>query len=375
MNDFEFAITGAGLAGLSLASSLSRANQESRICLIEPRTHYKRDHVWCFWNNAPTTLKVPIKRQWRQWKVRYRNRASVCSSQNYPYCCVLAEDYYEESLAQLRQSEKVDFFFGESLQEVDYNNAGIALRTEQRTISTRLLFDSRPPQFDAADFKQDFFGLQVQTEKNVFDPDCVTLMDFSGLAMNEGFHFYYLLPFSASEALVESVYIGLQSLPEAEHRRLVASYLSKEYGVQSFDEVYIERGCIPMQLLSMKQPDKRHYQIGTRGGLVRASTGYAFASIHRFSEGLSKALAVNQLPEPPKTMSAKAKLLDQVLLGYLRQRPKDGPLLLSSLFERVNADVVVRFLADCSSLADDAAIFAAMPRKFELSSVMARMCL
>jgi hypothetical protein len=50
-------------------------------------------------------------------------------------------------------------------------------------------------------------------------------------------------------------------------------------------------------------------------------------------------------------------------------------LLLSALFERVDPDVLVRFLCDRSSLADDAAIFAVMPRKIELSAIMAKIVL
>jgi lycopene beta-cyclase len=152
-------------------------------------------------------------------------------------------------------------------------------------------------------------------------------------------------------------------------------YLEQEYEVQTFDQVYVERGCLPMQPILIKEQDRRHYNIGTRAGLVRSSTGYAFASIHRFSEQLAKSLERELLPDPPDSLSAKAKLLDLVLLSYLEQRPEDGPLLLSSLFEKVDPDIVVRFLSDCSSLLDDAAIFSAMPKKLELGQLMARKCL
>jgi lycopene beta-cyclase len=239
------------------------------------------------------------------------------------------------------------------------------------------LFDSRPPKFDQEQLCQDFFGLHVQTSAKVFDPDCLTLMDFSGIILNDGagFHFYYVLPFTQTEALVESVFVGFSRIDVEEHRRLIKQYLAKDFGVGTFEELQTEHGCIPMQRFSSKTPSARHYFLGTKGGLVRPSTGYAFAAIHKFSNKLAGLLEDEEMPVAPATLSPKARLFDSVLLTYLKQRPHDGPLLLSSLFSFVPADVIVRFLCDRSSLQDDATIIAAMPRKYELSSIMARTCL
>ncbi|CAN5219930.1 lycopene cyclase family protein [soil metagenome] len=374
MSDFDYAIAGAGLSGLSLARRLVESSPSSSLCLIEPRTIYQRDHVWSFWNNALATLRPPIKKQWHKWKIRYRKRTRVCESKRYPYCAVLSEDYYDEALNQLRSAEKVSLFFGESLTELNYSSANLNLQTDKRAISARLLFDSRPPRFVEEEFRQEFYGLHIQTAKNVFDSECVTLMDFSVEKVKLGFHFYYVLPFSATEALIESVYVGLDGMSQGEHSRLLANYLKKEFGVERFEQLNVERGCIPMHSVTVKQSHPRHYAIGMRGGLVRSSTGYAFSAIHQFSDQLAQSLVKSELPEPPETLSAKARILDKVLFAYLKERPNDGPLLLSSLFEHASPDAVVRFLSDRSSLADDAAIVTAMPRKLELSAIMAKVC-
>jgi lycopene beta-cyclase len=370
--EFDYAIAGAGLAGLSLAKSIIKSSSSARLTLIEPRTEYKRDHVWSFWNNAATFLSVPVKKQWQKWQVRYGGKTSLCSSTMYPYCTVFSEDYYDEALANLRDANGVTLHLGESLADIHYSQSNLILKTDRRSLSCRLLFDSRPPLSNAAEFKQDFFGIQVRTTKSAFDQDCLTLMDFREETVSKGFHFYYVLPFSTTEALVESVYIGLDNICHDEHRRLVLKYLKNEFGIEHFEEVNTERGCIPMHAMAMKQADPRHYSIGMRGGLLRSSTGYAFAAIHRFSDEMARSLRTSAVPQFPEPLSAKAKLLDMVLLTYLKQHPGDGPLLLSSLFERVAPDVVVRFLADSSSVVDDAAILAAMPRKFELGAVMAK---
>jgi len=375
MTEYDYAIAGAGLAGLSLSKSIIQSAGCSTLALIEPRTEYKRDHIWGFWNNVVTALHVPLKKQWQKWKVKYGGKTSLCCSTLYPYCAVVSEDYYEQALAILRDADGTDLHLGESLAGVHYNKKNVTLETDRRTLSCRLLFDSRPPPFAAAEFKQDFFGIQIRTTRAEFDEACVTLMDFKQEPVSKGFHFYYVLPFSTREALVESVYIGLDEISQEEHRRLVLKYLKSEFGIELFEEVNTERGCIPMHSVAMKQADPRHYSIGMRGGLIRSSTGYAFAAIHQFSNKIAQSLETSATPQFPEPLSAKAQLLDRVLLAYLKQHPSDGPLLLSSLFERVEADVLVRFLADRSSVTDDAAIMAAMPRKFELGAVMAKSCL
>jgi len=377
MTDFDYAIIGAGLAGLSLASSLVDLLPKKSQALIDPRSDFKRDHNWCYWNNAAFNIELPINKRWTKWKVSYKSKTTVCQSEGYPYDCVFADTYYKHALSTLNKSETVKFFLGESLEQVEYKKDSVLIKTGGHKFSAKILFDSRPPQHQPGELVQDFLGFHIISNEEVFDSECLTLMDFSGVTFDDspGFHFYYVLPFDKKEALVESVFVGFTPLAIERHRRLIRQYLLDKFGIESFETLYTEKGCIPMHRVAEKSPHRRHYCIGTRGGLVRPSTGYAFAAIHLFSDRLAKLLQKYELPEPPDSLSAKSKILDTVLLRYLKTNINDGPFLLSSLFENVDPDVLVRFLCDCSSLQDDANIFAAMPRKQELSLLMAGMWL
>ncbi len=380
--EFEYAIAGAGLSGLALAGTLCQLEPKgataNSICLIEPRLSYGRDHTWCFWNNVAEKLNVPFTRKWHKWRVRYRSKTSIRGSKRYPYTCVLADAYYDQALKGLKACDNVQLFLGESMKSIDYSKSRLEISTTQRTISSQFLFDSRPPQYLEQEFKQDFFGWHVRSGKDVFDADCLTLMDFTEVniaSAGKGFHFFYVLPFSKSDALVESVWVGFERLAKEEHERLLMGYLCAEYGLSDFEKIYTEHGCIPMHSVDGISPDKRHTLIGLGGGMARSSTGYAFAAIHRSSSAIGRAIERGRWPNSIEGLSSKAQLLDRVLLTYLKQNPAEGPLLLSALFERVDPDVLVRFLCDRSSLADDAAIFAVMPRKVELSAIMAKMVL
>ncbi len=385
--DCEYTIAGAGLSGLALALNLSKIAEKNSaiepICLIDPRSAYNRDHTWCFWNNVLEELKLPETKKWHQWQVRFASRTSIRGSKRYPYTCILADAYYRHALGQLQDCENVRFFLGESLENVAYASEHIVATTNQRSINSQFLFDSRPPKLLSSEFKQDFFGLHIRADKDVFDAECVTLMDFSAFSKLEGlapssrngFHFFYVLPFSSNEALVESVWIGFERMVKDQHQRLLLDYLLSEYGLESFERIHVEHGCIPMHTVSSETGDKRHTSIGLGGGFARSSTGYAFAAIHQSSKAITSSINRGRWPSTIETLSPTAALLDKVLLTHLKQNPADGPLLLSALFERVDADVLVRFLCDRSSLADNAAIFAVMPKKIELGAIMAQMIL
>jgi lycopene beta-cyclase len=185
---FHYAIAGAGLSGLALALNLSNLelrgsttsdSAPKRICLIEPRTSYERDHTWCFWNNVVEKLDVPATKTWQKWKVKYLSKTSIRGSKRYPYTCVLADSYYDHALGKLKGCENIKIFLGESLKNVAYQDSILEISTSQRTLTSQFLFDSRPPQARAGEFKQDFIGWQIKADRAVFDSDCVTLMDFT----------------------------------------------------------------------------------------------------------------------------------------------------------------------------------------------------
>ncbi len=172
VTEFEYAIAGAGLSGLALAVKLcelevSSASSKS-ICLIEPRLNYVRDHTWCCWNNVVEKLDVAATKKWHKWKVKYGSNVSVRGSKQYPYTCVLADDYYEQALERLKAHDNVCLFLGQSLESIAYNKSTIELSTDRRKISSRFLCDIRPPQILDQEFKLDFLGWHVRSSHDVF---------------------------------------------------------------------------------------------------------------------------------------------------------------------------------------------------------------
>ena len=266
---------GAGLSGLALTLSLIELNGQVKIALIDSRTSYHRDHIWSFWNHVNANLQLPFDHQWNSWRVKFKSKMSLSETKAYPYTTIFADSYYRYALGKIEKASGVDLFLGENIVDLSFNKAQVSVQTKNRTVTARLLFDSRPPKIETNQLLQDFFGIVVCGVDGSFDPKCVTLMHFSEQKNSSpGFHFFYLLPFSDHEALVESVFVGFERMSVAEHRARIVDYLIREFGVRTFEEGHLENGHIPMHAIKQPETHFRHYHIGAKGGLVRASTGY-----------------------------------------------------------------------------------------------------
>ena len=367
---YDAVIIGAGCAGLSLACELINQVPEKRFAVVEPRTSFERDRTWCFWQSLPQSFDVPVRHRWSKFLVGRGSKKSIFKARDFSYSCTFADDYYAAKLSKLNASQSGTLMLGESAISTRFSDK-VVVETDKRILKSELLFDSKPPRFRSGGLLQDFYGMHVRLDRDVFDSDCITLMDFHlDSLVGDGFHFFYVLPFSRKEALVESVCIGPSRLSPEKHDHLIRQYLTEVYAVHRFETLYTEVNCLPMHAVQVVAEDSRCVNIGTRGGLMRTSTGYAFAAIQRCAVEIAQSLKVGNHPHHRSSPSPRASLLDDILLEHLARRPSDGPLLLSSLFFYADSDVVIRFLCDRANLLDMSTIVAAMPRKFELSQIM-----
>ena len=76
-----------------------------------------------------------------------------------------------------------------------------------------MVFDSRSPQVAHGGLTQEFVGQTIEVKKPLFNSGIVTLMDFR-CDQSQGVHFIYILPFSSTNALVESTRLVKLFVPE-----------------------------------------------------------------------------------------------------------------------------------------------------------------
>jgi lycopene beta-cyclase len=204
---------------------------------------------------------------------------------------------------------------------------------------------------------QHFRGRVVRSAEPVFEADTATLMDFD-VSQAHGIHFIYVLPFDAHTALIESTFFTERPLPDDVYEAAIATWLARRGPGVDFQTVSHERGVIPMTTAPFDAwPSPRIVRIGTAGGHVKPSSGYAFLAVQRFVRDFAprvvSALRDGGFPEPPAPRSQRTTALDTIFLSYLRSRPERAPGTFYRLFERVPPAVLARFLSDTGSLADD----------------------
>lgn len=367
---WDVVIAGAGLAGLSLAVELAAPQfTHLRVLLVEPRKEHVRDRTWSYWA-LPQALpkrwhKLPSV-QWPRWRVSLAEH-SVISSGNLPYVSVRADAFYDAALETIAQAPHIHWLRECSVTHVQATKQGVMLLTsaDDRLICP-LLFDSRPPEpLAPSDWVQHFMGWEVESAQACFEPQCVDLMAFK--ANDQGLHFLYCLPYSRTQALVESTWISranLRSNTEQELRKA----LQERWGCTDYRITFREQGNLPLiPHLPAAQPHL--VRIGRAGGMLRTATGYAFCASLQQTECLAASLAAHlkqgqalfDWQEPEFKTSAMDQWMDSVLFRVLEHDWQAAPNYFLSLFERVPELRLIRFLQGGATWQDRLAVMQALP--------------
>ncbi len=363
---YDFAIVGAGCSGLTLASLMaSEAPRDARIALVDLRTTYAMDRVWCYWNVFAHPFLDAVRHSWKRWKIRYKGNEIVLTTDRYPYHFIPADAFYKTAFEKMSHHTGFELHLGRAVERFEENNGHVRIKTDGDDLMARHVFDGRLLADDLINWQcllQHYGGQIIKTDRPVFDPATMTLMDFD-IPQKDGIAFVYVLPFSSHRALIEPTFFSYQSLNADDYRTIIRSYLSKRYRVTSYAVEFEEQGIIPMQSrVPNRHSSARVHRIGTQAGMVKGSTGYGFLAIQKWTPMLLKQhLGTRHLePQPPR--SEISRRLDAIFLAYIEQYPRQAPEIFFNLFNRVQPDALVRFLSDVATPTDIAAVIRAMPK-------------
>ena len=139
------------------------------------------------------------------------------------------------------------------------------------------ILDSRPSTIPNGQLMQHFIGWEISAEGGTFDSSG----HFNGLRCDQsrGIHFIYVLPFSESEALVESTMFSREREPDDFFETAISKYLQEHHGQHDYSVTRVERGAIPMGHL--RRSSGPAIGLGGNGGAIKPSSGYAFAFIQK----------------------------------------------------------------------------------------------
>ena len=368
--DLPLVILGAGLSGLSLGCALLEAGVRREIVLIDRRREWVRDRTWCTWDVPASGRAVRFTEladhRWPAWRISRRGGESVHRCPQLPYLHLRGDVVYDWALHRLDQAPNVTLLAGERVERVVAGEVAEVV-TDRQAIQAAEVFDGRGagaitavgPAAGHVTVYQRFLGWEVETEAPVFDPTTATLMDFRGSAPGD-LRFLYVLPFSRHRALVEDTSFGTVAVPATDRRAMLERDLADRFGARRWIVHHEERGKVLMSTRRIAlHPGPHVHAIGTAGGAVRPSSGYAFSRIQAHAGAIAAAVAGGH-PLPGRIGSRRRAALDAIFLPALAARPERFDELFLALGRRAPPAAFARFMADASTAADEAAVVAAL---------------
>ena len=337
MKEFNFIINGGGCSGLSLAYEMEKKGilDKKKLAIIEVRKNYTRDKTWSFWKLNDHDFNDCVIKTWNTFTISTKEKSNHINIKDQPYQSVDSGLFYKKINEKLSKNKNVRFF--KNIDEVDKRNS--------------IIFNSVPiEKINKDEIWQHFKGIEIETEKNIFDDSKLILMDFNCDQKNS-VHFFYVLPFSPKRALIETTWLSnLNNDSFLDYDIQLEKYIKSNLQIKSYKIKHKEVGKIPLYLTSSHNKEN-FINIGSAGGMTRLSTGYTFLNILEHSKFIC-----NNLHDKKKLINYKQKnkyiFFDKIFLKVLKNHSELMPDIFLNLFQS-NSDSVIKFLSNKSNFIDD----------------------
>jgi lycopene beta-cyclase len=360
---FDAVIAGGGLSGLSLAAQLATGWRDHSVLVIDDLATRPSAVCWGFWSAAPGLLDPAVSRTYRQVRIHAAGTSRVVPLGPYRYQVVRRPDLCRVVMSLLDGCP--GFAVRQGRVECLRDGADVAETVvDGQPISSSWAFDSvTVPPRDTVDARLAFTGWEVRCDRPVFDPQTPILFDFRTPQVG-GARFVYVLPDDAHRALVELTEFvpGRVRPPAAAARReALAEYLRDVLRSGDYTILRTESAVLPLRTCPPPRGGRRVLRIGARGGLLKASTGYAYQRIQRDSEAIAGSLIRHGHPFDLPAPRRRHRLLDAILLEVLDRDPAQLERAFARLFSANPAERVLRFLDEASDLRDESRLIASLP--------------
>jgi len=366
---FDYIFTGTGLASLMTVYKMvvSGKFSDKSILLLDHDSKKSNDRTWCFWDKNENVWNSVISKKWDLALFADENFKRDLALKPYQYNQIRGIDFYNFVFESISKHSNITFL-NEKVTDINELETHVYVGTEENRYTTNYLFNSiytkafAESQTKYPVLQQHFVGWFVKTEREIFNPEEVTFMDFS-VEQKGNTRFMYVLPTSKTEALVEYTLFSENLLSKEEYENEIQSYL-KNLGADQYKVLEKEQGSIPMTCYPFwKKNTKRVLNIGTAGGWAKASTGYTFKNSDKKS---SELVGFLQADSSPKMNYFHKKnrfwFYDLLLLDILHRHNELGISIFSSLFKNGNPVLIFKFLDEETSLLEDFQVILKCPK-------------
>lgn len=364
MDRFDYIIAGGGCAGLSLAYRLIHSPLGGQSILVIDRDDKdQNDRTWAFWTRSRNPLQAIVHREWSHLRFMGDGSDRVLPLGEWRYVMIRGDDFYRHIRGLLATRPNVTWVKA-PISHIEDGANGATVRTNGSAYRGTWVFDSL---FNINDFSPDttrhrylqqhYKGWFIETAADVFDPSSALLFDFRTPQAGE-MRFFYLLPTSPREALVE--YVGL-SLTEFDE--LLDRYVREVWGIGEYRVVSDEVGITPQTDHRFPRRKGAHVMaVGIEGGLVKPTSGYAYTRIQDDSEHIVRSLLAHGHPFDVPSTAGLYRWLDSVMLELMRVEPERLQSVFDAMFRRNPAPRIFRFLDERATPGDILGLVASLPK-------------
>ncbi|OXM45415.1 lycopene cyclase family protein [Amycolatopsis alba] len=358
-------IAGGGLSGLSLAAHLAaRTEPLGPITVVDDGSRPIAQAGWASWSDRPGLLDTAVSRTFDRFRVHAGGRERIVDLGAYRYRFVRGDDF-AAAVTRMTSRHGGFIFHSGHISGIRQAGEGAEVLVDGEAMYADWVFDSvlgpGPQRIDAWLI---FRGWHVRTAAPAFDPAIPTFFDFR-TSQRRAASFLYVLPRGPQEALVEHTsFAAARSHGVAyvkEQRHALGEYISEVLGLRECTVGKEESGALP---LSAHPVDRRRgsvLAIGTKAGMVKASTGYAFERIQTDSAAIVNSLVTKAHPFDLPKPRPRYHLFDAALLDAITRDPAQLERVFTALFDRTSAEPVLRFLDEASSVAQEGRLFSGLP--------------
>ena len=354
---------------MAVKLSQQDAYRDKKLLLIDKSQKNKNDRTWSFWSKDKDFFSDLIYHRWPTVRFASHKQNKKLNAAPYEYCMVRGIDFYTHAKDIINQSPNINII-QENIIDITESEEDVTVTTNSSKHYAPIIFNNIPQSISVAEDIQNsnhifvwqhFKGWFIETPDDVFDKDEAIFMDFRVSQDNET-RFFYVLPTASNKALVELAIFSSKIPSPNFYDPLLDDYISTVLGIPIFNISEEEIGAIPMTTFDFQvNRTKRIIPIGTNGGSVKPSSGYAFTRIQKHISILADYLIKGKLDDyRPKT--SRYDLYDRTMLNAILSGKTSGVEVFDKLFGKLDAKTIFQFLDEEGSFLNDLKIFTAPPK-------------
>lgn len=364
-NIYDYAIVGAGAAGLHLALAMIDDNYfaTKKILIVEKESKNINDRTWCFWENENGLWDKIITKSWSTGFFITKEKSIKLDMKNYHYKMLRGIDFYNHAKSKISSTENISWI-NDDVKSVQEESGNVSINCSDKKYFALHVFDSRVPQdYFAPDnpyiiIQQHFKGWVIETESDFFNDIEFVMMDYR-TQWKDNACFTYVLPISPCKALVEFTFFTPHLVDDSVYDQMLNQYIDAILKPGKYKITEIEKGVIPMSNFPFHKYHTPHItKVGTGGGWVKPSSGYSFKNAERFAQKIISNIKAKRIPSHGIAKSRFRKY-DTLFLDILKTQNYLGEKLFTEMYSNCPAHLIFKFLDEQTTLTEDLKVVSA----------------